>query len=421
MRLWVKPDQLAKLGITVPEIVSRDPGAEHRESRRARSAASRLRKGQEFTYSVRAQGRLTSPEEFGDIVVRETPDGGIVRVQRRGARRAGRAGLQRHRPPQWQAERDHRRLSVARLQRRRRRRRRQEADGRSEEALSRRTSITSSRSTPRARDRRHEGNRRDAADRDRAGDPGGLPLPARLARHADSAAGGAGVAGRHIRASSRCSDSPSTRSRCSAWCWRSAWWWTTRSWWWRPWSATSKRAWRPKQAALKAMEEISGPVIGIALVLSAVFVPTAFIPGITGRLYQQFAVTIAISVILSAFNALTLSPALAALLLKPKTGKPRAAAAILRLVQPRVRARHRRLCPLVRGADPQERGRAGAAGRLRRRRGVLQQQGSRPASCRTKTRATCSCNLQLPNAASLQRTEAACREGREDPAATRPA
>src|SRR5262249_25652481 len=74
----------------------------------------------------------------------------------------------------------------------------------------------------------------------------------------------------------------------------------------------------PKDAAHKAMKEITGPVIGIALVLSAVFVPTAFIPGITGRLYQQFAVTIAVSVILSAFNALTLSPALAALLLRPK-------------------------------------------------------------------------------------------------------
>ncbi|HEY6333106.1 MAG TPA: efflux RND transporter permease subunit, partial [Blastocatellia bacterium] len=74
----------------------------------------------------------------------------------------------------------------------------------------------------------------------------------------------------------------------------------------------------PKEAALKAMEELSGPVVGIALVLSAVFVPTAFIPGITGKLYQQFAVTIAISVVLSAFNALTLSPALAALLLRPK-------------------------------------------------------------------------------------------------------
>ena len=67
----------------------------------------------------------------------------------------------------------------------------------------------------------------------------------------------------------------------------------------------------PKDAARRAMEELSGPVIGIALVLSSVFVPTAFIPGITGRLYQQFALTIAISVVLSAFNALTLSPALA--------------------------------------------------------------------------------------------------------------
>ena len=74
----------------------------------------------------------------------------------------------------------------------------------------------------------------------------------------------------------------------------------------------------PKEAALKAMEEVSSPVIAIALILSAVFVPTIFIPGITGQLYQQFAITIAISVILSAFNALTLSPALAALLLKPK-------------------------------------------------------------------------------------------------------
>ena len=74
----------------------------------------------------------------------------------------------------------------------------------------------------------------------------------------------------------------------------------------------------PKEAALKGMEEVSGPVIAIAIILTAVFVPTAFIPGITGRLYQQFAVTIAVSVIISAFNALTLSPALSALLLRPK-------------------------------------------------------------------------------------------------------
>jgi HAE1 family hydrophobic/amphiphilic exporter-1 len=76
---------------------------------------------------------------------------------------------------------------------------------------------------------------------------------------------------------------------------------------------------KPRDAAFKAMEEVSGPVIAIALILAAVFVPTVFISGITGRLYQQFALTIAISVVLSAFNALTLSPALAALLLCPKT------------------------------------------------------------------------------------------------------
>jgi HAE1 family hydrophobic/amphiphilic exporter-1 len=77
----------------------------------------------------------------------------------------------------------------------------------------------------------------------------------------------------------------------------------------------------PKSATLKAMEEVSGPVVAIALILAAVFVPVGFMGGITGRFYQQFAITIAISVLLSAFNALTLSPALSALLLKPPTGK----------------------------------------------------------------------------------------------------
>ena len=74
----------------------------------------------------------------------------------------------------------------------------------------------------------------------------------------------------------------------------------------------------PRDAAVEAMKEVGGPVVAIALILAAVFIPTAAIPGITGRLYQQFAITIAISVLISAFNALTLSPALAALLLKPR-------------------------------------------------------------------------------------------------------
>ncbi|HEY3990965.1 MAG TPA: multidrug efflux RND transporter permease subunit [Acidobacteriaceae bacterium] len=74
----------------------------------------------------------------------------------------------------------------------------------------------------------------------------------------------------------------------------------------------------PKEASIAAMEQVASPVIAIALILAAVFIPTAAVPGITGRLYQQFAITIAISVLFSAFNALTLSPALCALLLKPK-------------------------------------------------------------------------------------------------------
>jgi HAE1 family hydrophobic/amphiphilic exporter-1 len=73
----------------------------------------------------------------------------------------------------------------------------------------------------------------------------------------------------------------------------------------------------PREATMKAMDEVSGAVIGIALVLSAVFVPVAFVGGLTGRLYQQFALTIAISVLLSAFSALSLSPALCVMLLKP--------------------------------------------------------------------------------------------------------
>ena len=79
----------------------------------------------------------------------------------------------------------------------------------------------------------------------------------------------------------------------------------------------------PLEATQKAMEEVSGPVVAIAVMLSAVFVPVAFLPGITGQLYKQFALTIAISVMISAFNALTLSPALCALLLKPRHHGPK--------------------------------------------------------------------------------------------------
>jgi multidrug efflux pump len=78
----------------------------------------------------------------------------------------------------------------------------------------------------------------------------------------------------------------------------------------------------PREAARRAMDEVTGPVIAVALVLCAVFVPCAFIGGITGRFFRQFAVTIAASTAISAFNSLTLSPALAAILLKPRAARP---------------------------------------------------------------------------------------------------
>ena len=79
-----------------------------------------------------------------------------------------------------------------------------------------------------------------------------------------------------------------------------------------------EKGFAPRAAALRAMEEVSGPVIAVGLVLSAVFIPCAFLTGIVGQFFRQFALTIAISTIISTFNSLTLSPALAALLLKPK-------------------------------------------------------------------------------------------------------
>lgn len=78
----------------------------------------------------------------------------------------------------------------------------------------------------------------------------------------------------------------------------------------------------PRDAAIQAMSEVSGPVIAVGLVLSAVFVPCAFVSGVVGQFYRQFAVTIAISTVISAFNSLTLSPALAVLLLKPRDQAP---------------------------------------------------------------------------------------------------
>jgi HAE1 family hydrophobic/amphiphilic exporter-1 len=168
----------------------------------------------------------------------------------------------------------------------------------------------------------------------------------------------------------------------------------------------------PKEASLKAMEELSGPVMAIALILAAVFVPTIFIPGITGRLYQQFAVTIAISVLISTFNALTLSPALCALLLKPgkETRGPlgaffrsfnrifgRASKGYVRLCGALIRKSVLTLLFLV--------GITIAAGLLGK--------GIPTGFLPEEDEGYFFINMTLPDAASLQRTDAACRSVEE--------
>ena len=165
----------------------------------------------------------------------------------------------------------------------------------------------------------------------------------------------------------------------------------------------------PRDATLQAMSEVTGPVVATALILAAVFVPTAFIPGITGSLYQQFALTIAVSVVISAFNALSLSPALASLLLKPRTESKGPLGAFFRAFN-RVFGRitdgyvgisrhliHKALFAMLALA-----GIAALGGFL----GSKLPRGFLP----DEDLGYFYMNVQLPNAASMQRTDAACRK-----------
>jgi HAE1 family hydrophobic/amphiphilic exporter-1 len=316
MRLWVKPDQLAKLGITVPQIVSAIQ-AQNTVNPAGKAGGEPAPKGTEFTYTVLAQGRLQSPEEFGNIVVRETPDGGIVRVRDVArmdlgsqdysiiGRFNGKPGaiIAAYQLPGSNAV--DAAAGVKKLMAQMKERFPDDMDF----AVSLDTTLSVTEGIKEIVKTLVialvlviivvylflQGWRSTlipllAVPVSLIGtfilfplfgfsvntlSLFGLVLAIGLV--VDDAIVVVEGVERHI-----------------------------------------EEGLSPKEAALKAMEELSGPVVGIALVLSAVFVPTAFIPGITGRLYQQFAVTIAISVIFSAFNALTLSPALAALLLRPK-------------------------------------------------------------------------------------------------------
>src|ERR1700720_1746437 len=316
MRLWVKPDTLAKLGITVPEIVNAIQ-AQNTVNPAGKAGGEPAPKGQEYTYTVLSQGRLVSPEEFSSIVVRETPDGGVVRVRdvariELGAQDYSVSGRFNGRPGAiiacYQLPGSNAvdaAAGVKKLMAQMKQRFPEDMDF----AISLDTTLSVTEGIKEIVKTLVialvlviivvfiflQGWRSTlipllAVPVSLVGtfilfplfgfsintlSLFGLVLAIGLV--VDDAIVVVEGVERHI-----------------------------------------EEGMTPKNAALKAMEELSGPVVGIALVLSAVFVPTAFIPGITGRLYQQFAVTIAISVLLSAFNALTLSPALAALLLRKK-------------------------------------------------------------------------------------------------------
>ena len=198
MRLWIKPDVLAKLGITVPEIVSAVQ-AQNTVNPTGKAGGEPAPKGQEFTYSVLAQGRLVSPEEFGQIVVRETPDGGTVRVRdvariELGSQDYTVAGRLSGQPSAIlsvyqlpgsnavDAAAGVRKLMAQMKQR-------FPADMDFVVSLDTTLSVT-------------QGIKeivKTLRDRPGAGDPGRLSLPAELARYFDSAAGGAGFPGGHLR------------------------------------------------------------------------------------------------------------------------------------------------------------------------------------------------------------------------------
>jgi HAE1 family hydrophobic/amphiphilic exporter-1 len=316
MRLWVKPDQLAKLGITVPDIITAVQ-KQNTVNPAGQIGGEPIPSGQKFTYTVRAQGRLQTPEEFGEIVVRANTDGSFVRVKDiaridLGAQTYNLKGRLNGQPsaivacyqlPGTNAVKAAQGVRQVMAEARQR----FPADMDFAVSLDQTLSVT-------------EGMQEIVKTLFEAlalvvlvvfiflqgwratliplcAVPVSLigtfvlfplfgfsintlslfGLVLAIGLVVDDAIVVVEAVERHI-----------------------------------------EEGMSPRDATLQAMREVSGPVIGIALVLSAVFIPTAFLPGITGRLYQQFALTIAISVIFSAFNALSLSPALSSLLLRPR-------------------------------------------------------------------------------------------------------
>jgi hydrophobic/amphiphilic exporter-1 (mainly G- bacteria), HAE1 family len=316
MRFWVKPDQLAKLNITIPEIVKAIQ-TQNAVNPAGQIGAEPVPPGQEFTYAVRAQGRLQTEQEFGDIILRAQPDGSVVRLRDvaridLGAQTYNLIGRLNGKPAALVAlyqlpgsnaidAADGAKQLMERIK--------ESFPPDLDYAVALDTTLAVTEGMEEIKKTLFEalvlviivvflflqGWRATlipllAVPVSLVGTFALFPLfgfsintlslfglVLAIGLVVDDAIVVVEAVEHHI-----------------------------------------EHGMSPKDATLKAMEEVSGPVIAIAIILAAVFVPTAFIPGITGRLYQQFAVTIAVSVVISAFNALTLSPALASLLLRPK-------------------------------------------------------------------------------------------------------
>ena len=319
MRVWLDPRKVAERNLSAGDVV-RAIRQENVQAAAGIVGASPGVDKVDLQLSVNAQGRLQTEEEFGDIIVKSEGSAvtrlrDVARIEL-GASDYALRSLLDNKPavaigvfaaPGANA------LQISDNVR--------AHHGRHQEGDARGRRLRDRLRPDAVRARLDQGGGAHAARGDRARGAGGDPVPADLARLDHPAGGGAGVDRRHLLAALSCSASRSTRSACSAWCWRSASWWTTPSWWWRTSSATSPQGLSPREATYQAMKEVTNPIIAIALVLVAVFVPLAFISGLSGQFYKQFAMTIAISTVISAINSLTLSPALAALLLKPHEGK----------------------------------------------------------------------------------------------------
>ncbi|HET7434128.1 MAG TPA: multidrug efflux RND transporter permease subunit [Thermoanaerobaculia bacterium] len=316
MRIWLKPDQLAKLGLTAADV-QRAVQQQNAVNPSGQIGAEPVPNGQEFTYTVRSQGRLVTPQEFGDIVIRLNPDGSAVRVRdvarvelgalsyRQRARFNGKpsANVAVFQAPGSNA------LEVANGVKKTM----AELKNRFPEDIDYTVSVDTTRPvTAGIREIEHTlieamllvilvvflflQNWRAtiipivAVPVSLIGTFAIFPLLGfsintlslfglvlAIGLVVDDAIVVVEAVEHHI-----------------------------------------EEGMAPRAATVQAMKEVSGPVVAIALILSSVFLPAAFIGGIQGRLNQQFAVTIAVSVLISAFNALTLSPALSAMILRPR-------------------------------------------------------------------------------------------------------